>query len=403
MNKVLVVGGGASGMMAAITAAKNGAKVTLLEKNDRVGKKILATGNGKCNFSNMNMELENYYTDSPQRLAAFLDLFNVNDSISFFEDAGMYIKERDGYLYPFCEQAAVVLDVLRKEMERLSVHIVTQANVTAIHFDDKKVYAETSAGRFCGDAMILSCGSVAGTKDKSAGFDLAKMTGHKISRLYPALVQVRCKENIFKSIAGVRSRCAISLYEKKHLIATECGELQLTDYGISGIPVFQISRVIAKGLDEGKELSVHIDFWPQYTMDEWRELSKKRIRKHMGQSMDDFLIGLVHKKICQMFAKENDLKLQDIISKTNEKQILKMCMQMKDFVVTPTATNPFENAQVCAGGVLLNEVKDNLESKYCDRLFFSGEMLDIDGKCGGYNLQWAWTSGYIAGLNAAKR
>lgn len=402
MKKIIVVGGGASGMMAAITAAKNNAEVTLLEKNERVGKKILATGNGKCNFSNQNMDIHQYYSEDSKRLSSFFDVFSVEDSVAFFENAGMFVKEKDGYLYPFCEQAAVVLDVLRKEMERLSVCIVTDANVTDIKWNHKNVTAITSAGNFTGDALILSCGSLAGTKDKTAGYDLAKKIGHKISKLYPALVQVRCKENVFKSISGVRSKCKIALYEDNHLMAWEQGELQLTDYGISGIPVFQISRCIAKGLDEGKKLSVHIDFWPGYSLEEWEKLCKDRIEKYNGETVEEFLLGMLNKKLCQMFAKENNLKLQDKIHKSNSKQILNMCMHMKQFVVTPTGTNPFENAQVCAGGVLLKEVNDDLSSKYCDCIYLCGEMLDVDGKCGGYNLQWAWTSGYIAGLNATK-
>lgn len=404
MKRILVIGAGASGMMAAIQAAIAGAQVTIYEKTDRVGKKILATGNGKCNLSNQNMDLSNYYCEDYDKLANCFSRFSVQDTVSFFESNGLMLKERDGYLYPYCEQASVVLDVLRLCLKKYNVNVVT--SVTDIILSVKKngrFSVDSSVGNKEFDSVILACGSKAGMKNATTeGYNYAKAFGHRIVPLEPALVQVRCEEDFFPAVAGVRCKAKISLYMDNVLNASEQGELQLTDYGISGIPVFQISRLIAKAIRNKNSVSVEIDFVPAMEDAEWEQLITDRITQYYGFSLEEFLTGLLHKKISLMLLKQYSLKPAEKLSKENEKIVMGLCEAMKKFIVTPKSVNGFEQAQVCSGGIDFSELNENLESIYCPGLYICGEMIDVDGKCGGYNLQWAWTSGYIAGTSAAE-
>ena len=404
MKRILVIGAGASGMMAAIQAAIAGAQVTIYEKTDRVGKKILATGNGKCNLSNQNMDLSNYYCEDYDKLANCFSRFSVQDTVSFFESNGLMLKERDGYLYPYCEQASVVLDVLRLCLKKYNVNVVT--SVTDIILSVKKngrFSVDSSVGNKEFDSVILSCGSKAGMKNATTeGYNYAKAFGHRIVPLEPALVQVRCEEDFFPAVAGVRCKAKISLYMDNVLNASEQGELQLTDYGISGIPVFQISRLIAKAIRNKNSVSVEIDFVPAMEDAEWEQLITDRITQYYGFSLEEFLTGLLHKKISLMLLKQYGLKPAEKLSKENEKIVMGLCEAMKKFIVTPKCVNGFEQAQVCSGGIDFSELNENLESIYCPGLYICGEMIDVDGKCGGHNLQWAWTSGYIAGTSAAE-
>ena len=404
MKKILVIGAGASGMMAALSAAGNGNQVVIYEKTDRVGKKILATGNGKCNLTNLNMGTEFYYTEDENKLARCLDLFSEQDTIAFFESLGLMTRQREGYVYPYCEQAAVVLDVLRMALEQKKIQVKTSVENISLQMDKRQCFQVlSSVGKETFDAVILACGSKAGIKNAiTDGYNLAKGFGHKIKKLYPALVQVKCSENFFPMIAGVRVKAGITLCVDGKAETEEMGEVQLTDYGISGIPVFQISRLIAGYLDEKKEVSVLLDFLPHMSETEWNVFFTDRLMQYEGKTAEEFLLGILHKKVSFMLLKEYGIKPTDIVKGSVKKVLGQLCAAMKKFKVTPQSVNSFEQAQVCRGGVSFAELDDTMQSIYQKNLYICGEMVDIDGKCGGYNLQWAWTSGYIAGNNAAK-
>ena len=404
MGKILVVGGGASGMIAAIQAASNKNQVTIYECTDRVGKKILATGNGKCNLTNLAMGVEYYYTTDTKKLERCLERFSEKDTMDFFEGIGLLLRERDGYVYPYCEQAAVVLDVLRNALGQKEICVKTSVeNIRITPISNNRFEVVSSVGKVIYDAVILACGSKAGIKNAiTSGYDLAKSFGHKIIKLYPALVQVRCKEKFFAMIAGVRCKAALNVIVNGISVAKEQGEVQLTDYGISGIPVFQISRLVAGELDKKENVEVELDFLPHQTKEDWKRFCDSRIKQYEGKTAEEFLLGILHKKLSLMLLKEFGLKPTDLVSEKTSKILLRICCAMKSFIVTPTAVNPFEQAQVCRGGVAFGELDDNMQSIYQKNLYICGEMVDIDGKCGGYNLQWAWTSGSIAGKNAGK-
>lgn len=403
MKRVLIIGAGASGMMAAISAAKKGAKVTLYEKNDRVGKKILATGNGKCNLGNKDMDMSNYYVQDVDKLQKCFERFGVEDTLAFFYEIGLMTRDKDGYVYPYCEQASAVLDVLRNALTKGSVDVKTSVENIELTVKKNNTFLVTSSeGKKEFDAVILACGSKAGIKNGTTeGFDYSKQFGHRIIPLLPALVQLRCKGDYFKSIAGVRCKAKVSLCSDGMEIAEEQGELQLTDYGISGIPVFQISRVAAKELKNRHKVEAVIDFLPDLSQKDWENYVKERMENYRGCTCEDFLTGTVNKKITLMLLKKFDIKPQDTVSRQTESKLFSLCLNMKAFGIAVQDTNSYEQAQVCCGGVDFTELDENMQSVYQPGLFVCGEMVDVDGKCGGYNLQWAWTSGYLAGTYAA--
>lgn len=409
-RKVAVVGGGAAGMMAAVQAAYAGARVTVYERNDRVGKKILSTGNGKCNFSNEDMRAACYYGSGAGYVDGFYKQFGVAETKAFFRELGMRIKDRNGYLYPASEQAATVLDVLRYEMERLGIEICAGCRVTGIDGPGNpgcRLTLETETAAYkkrTYDAVILACGGRAAPKTGSdgTGLAMAKRLGHRIVPTVPALTALRCRETFWKQVAGVRCEARLMLYIDGNEVSSVQGELQLTDYGISGIPVFQFSRIAAYALQEGRTVTVKIDLMPDPGAADTQEAFwAQRWERQKRQSMEQFVTGTVNKKVGLLLLKLAGIRETETVCEIEGARRRKLEQLFHAFEVTVKGTNSFEQAQVCAGGVDFAEVTDRLESVRRPGLFFAGEMLDIDGICGGYNLQWAWSSGAVAGRAAA--
>lgn len=428
MKKIAVIGGGAAGMMAAVTAAEYGASVTIYEKNDRVGKKLLATGNGKCNFSNRDFDVKYYFGDR-KKLAEYFKQFSVEDTVRFFENAGMLVKEKKGYLYPLSEQASTVLDILRMKVSGKNIGVELGAEVRKLELNrasaenqEMKASNEVKPVRKRDgnkisvyyvrdgvksvqeyDSVILACGGCAapGTGSDGSGFRLAEKIGHHIVPVVPALVQLRCCEKFLKAVAGVRCDACLRLYDKRELVQEERGELQFTEYGISGIPVFQFSRQAAYILKLGRKAEVCIDLLPEIGMQELDDISSRRICGAGEKTLEEFLLGMANKKINLLIIRLAGYSPADTADQIGKKNLKKLIDSYKNLYVHISQTNPFENAQVTAGGVDLDEVNDRLESVKLPGIYFAGEILDVDGRCGGYNLQWAWTSGYIAGKNAA--
>lgn len=404
-KKIAIIGGGAAGMMAAIQAAKAGAFVELYERNDRVGKKIPATGNGKCNFSNKNMHKDAYYGSAASYYDTLFSVFGVPETVDFFYRQGMLIKEKDGYLYPMSGQAATVLDILRFALEQYNVYVYTNNMISSIQVEPK-------SGRFClakasghavYDALILACGGMAAPKTGSDGngFQLAKQLGHRIYEVVPALVQLRCYEDFFKSVAGVRTEAGLTLFINDKKRSYVQGELQLTDYGISGIPVFQFSREAAYAVLYKQRVVVAIDFLPHFESGIYEEFWHARWSRHEEQILEQALTGLANKKINQLIIKLAGCKASDSVSRLPSEKRREIEKLYRHLTVSVKQTNGFEQAQVSAGGIPAEELTPYLESQYVPNLYFAGEMVDIDGICGGYNLQWAWTSGAVTGRAAA--
>jgi len=427
---IAVVGAGASGLTAAIRAAFNGAHVTLFERNDKVGKKILVTGNGKCNISNVSLSEEFYYSSDRDFVVSALDRFGLNDTVRFFESLGLLLTEKRGGLYPFSEQAATVLDALRFEADYLGVETVTNSLVTAVRHDKKDYVVEYTTSYIveedlvknnCNnknnknknvnncvsenhtrhfDRVIISTGGKAAPKTGSDGngYKLVKELGHKVSWLYPGLCGLKCRGDFWKSISGVRCNGVVSVIVDNQVIASDIGEVQFVDYGISGIPVFQVSRTASFELGKKNLVKARIDLMPE--MDRTSLASEMKLRLVLigNRTREQFFNGFFNKKIVQLFLKMSNLNPREVVTTDDIDAFLdSFC----NFEFEIMGNNGFDAAQVTAGGVPLSEIDMNFESRLHKGLYLTGELLDVDGKCGGYNLQWAWASGYLAGEAAS--
>ncbi|MCC2253205.1 NAD(P)/FAD-dependent oxidoreductase [Ruminococcus sp. CLA-AA-H200] len=404
MRTVAVIGGGASGMMAAITAASEGACVILLEQKDRIGKKILSTGNGRCNFTNIRQEPICYHSDQPAFPWGIVEKFDARLSISFFLSLGVYSKNRNGYIYPNSDQASAVLDALRMELDRLGVEVAVGVKCTQIRPGKKQFSIETDNKTVRADRVILCAGSKAApsTGSDGSGYDLAKQLGHRMVPVLPALVQLQCEGGFFKGIAGVRADGEVSVWSDGECVARDRGEIQLAAYGISGIPVFQVSRYASRLLYEKREVTAVLDFFPDFTLDQTEAFLKARANTRPEKPASMFLIGLFHKKLSDLWIKMSGISREKSAGDLTEVEIGRLAGLIKNFRVRVTGTNSFEQAQVCCGGIDTRDVNpETLESLIVPGLYFAGEILDVDGMCGGYNLQWAWASGHAAGKAAA--
>ena len=403
-GQVAVIGGGASGMMAAITAAQSGADVLLLEQNDRVGRKILSTGNGKCNYTNLYQADACYHSGNPSFPRKILRQFDVQKTVDFFEQLGISPKNRNGCLYPRSEQASSVLDVLRMECGRLKVRIFTETACTRLLAEKPGFQVQTNTGDFFASKVILAAGSRASSVPGSdgSGYMLAQNLGHRLVPVLPALVQLRCSEKFYPSIAGVRAQGKVSILANRVCVAEEEGELQLTNYGISGIPVFQVSGAAARALYQKRQVTAVLNFLPEMGREELADFLKKRALSRPRKTLEEFFIGLFPKKLCDLWIRLGEFPRNQCVDTLTKAQWKKLFCLIQQFQTTVTQTNAFSQAQVCQGGVDTREVSpETLESLRGPGLYWAGEILDVDGIGGGYNLPWAWASGHVAGREAA--
>ncbi len=398
---VIIVGGGAAGMTAAIAAARRGAAVTILEHTARVGKKILSTGNGKCNITNLSMPEGAYRGNQPEFALQVIKQVSVEKTLEFFRELGILTTDRNGYVYPNSGQASSVLDALRFELEHLKVTVVCDCQVKEIR---KNLTVITNTGTYKGDAVILAAGSKAVPKTGSdgSGYQLAKSLGHTIIKPLPALVQLKCRESWYKQLAGIRLNAEVLLKADGKIISRDQGEVQFTDYGISGIPVFQVSRYAARGLEEGKKIKAVLDFFPDTGNKELLDYLINRQRILGYRTSEEFLNGVLNKKLTTVLLKEAGINFKQNTAQISRKQIERLTELLKGFTTEITGVNGFEQAQICSGGIDTAEIHpETMESKLIKNLYIAGEILDVDGICGGYNLQWAWSSGILAGASAA--
>lgn len=406
MRQVIVIGAGASGMMAAITAARAGCKVIILEHTSKSGRKIEITGNGKCNYTNAVQKIEYYHSDHPEYVKEVLDAFSYEDTVLFFEELGIVPKCKNGYYYPYCGQAQAVSKALRTEAECLNVKFACNINIHEIR-KSQNFEIITEGYTYIADAVVLATGSkaAAATGSDGSGYALAEQLGHRIKKPLPALVQLLSKEKELVHLAGLRCEGSVTLCEDGQSCITEEGEIQFIKNGISGIPVFQLSGRAARALEEGRQVSLKVDFlagtgWKDSLQQ--LEQRRKRICNSRG-TVQQFLNGLVHERAKNAFYGKLNLKGATALDKLGEETFRKLCELLTAMEFVISEPNSFEHAQVCSGGVKLSGLcPKTLESKLVKNLYFAGEMLDVDASCGGYNLQWAWASGYVAGMQAAK-
>lgn len=402
MYDVIIIGAGASGLMAAAVAASKGARVALLEHKDDIGKKILATGNGRCNFTNTDMSVNKFH-GSKALIKNGLSQFNYADTIRFFKELGIPAYDNAGYIYPNSRQAASVVAAFRMELMRLHVDVKTGINITDIKpADDRTGYCiQTDRGSFKSKRLIIACGLTASPKLGSDGslFRQIEALGHHIQKPLPALCGFSCDGLNFKKITGVRCDATVASVIDGQMTEQNTGELQLADYGISGIPVFQISSLMSRALDKGQRVEVIIDFLPAFSDDELNGYIKDRsITTTDNRSLNEMLNGLLNNKLLLELIHKSGVSPYKKGKLLTDDDCKSLTRSIKHTAVSVKKPRGVEFAQVCAGGICTKEIDvRTLESKIHPGLYFCGELLDVDGICGGYNLQWAWTSGYIAG------
>lgn len=391
MKKVVIIGGGASGMMAAIQAARTGAAVTLLEHNEKPGKKILATGNGRCNLTNLVQEPSRYRSSQPDFPWKIITQYPLEDTLAFFSELGIYTKDRNGWVYPYSDQAAGVAQVLELEARHQKVKIKTTEEVTDILREDGQYLVKTATWQYPCDSVIISCGSSASNVEGSSttGYELAEKLGHTVVKPLPSLCGIRGKDNYYAKWAGSRMDGRITLEIDGETVGEEQGEILFTEYGISGIGVFQLSRYAVRGTDEGKIATYHLDLMPQLTKEELVKLLLDRQQAGSYKNPQELLIGLLPRKMIDV-----------LVKKTYEPE--KIAERLKDRQVPVKGAYAPQQAQICSGGVDPRELTEQLESRLHPGIYFTGEVIDVDGPCGGYNLQWAWSSGAVAGRAAAE-
>ncbi|MCD7806797.1 MAG: aminoacetone oxidase family FAD-binding enzyme [Lachnospiraceae bacterium] len=408
--RVGIVGGGAAGLAAAVSACQHGAEVLLFEQTDRVGKKILSTGNGKCNFTNRQMGAEYYHSRTAELLPCFVSPESLSTVLDFFSGLGMLYREKNGgCLYPYSEQAGTVLDVLRFALDGYGgqAQVRTGCKVTGIFpLEDGRVRLEIGDGartRQTFDRVILACGGRAAPKTGSdgSGYEILKSLGLSCVPVVPALVQLRCKEREFSSVAGVRTQAVVRLFVDGKLKDEQAGEVQLTDYGISGIPVFQLSRHASYGVSMGQDVTAILDVLPEWKERQWAEALLTRKRQYGARTMEQFCSGLLHKKLCALFLKNCHIQPGQRADSVSDVQIRQFARICKNWQVSVERPNGFDMAQVCAGGLSLTEINEDYSLKKYPQIYVVGELLDADGLCGGYNLHWAWMSGIVAAQSAA--
>lgn len=402
MYDVIIIGAGASGLMAAAAAASKGARVALLEHKDDIGKKILATGNGRCNFTNTDMSVNKFH-GSKALIKNGLSQFNYADTIRFFKELGIPAYDNGGYIYPNSRQAASVVAAFRMELMRLHVDVKTGINITDIKpADDRPGYCiQTDQSSFKSKRLIIACGLTASPKLGSDGslFRQIEALGHHIQKPLPALCGFSCDGLNFKKITGVRCDATVASVIDGQMTEQNTGELQLADYGISGIPVFQISSLMSRALDKGQMVEVIIDFLPAFSDDELNGYIKDRIITTTdNRSLNEMLNGLLNNKLLLELIHKSGVSPDKKGRLLTDDDCKSLTRSIKHTAVSVKKPRGLEFAQVCAGGIYTKEIDvRTLESKIHPGLYFCGELLDVDGICGGYNLQWAWTSGYIAG------
>ncbi|PKK97090.1 MAG: aminoacetone oxidase family FAD-binding enzyme [Tenericutes bacterium HGW-Tenericutes-3] len=400
--KIGIIGGGASGIFAGIVASRNNTDVTIFEKNNRIGKKILATGNGRCNYTNINAS-ENAY-NHPSFTKDVLMQFSAQKTIEFFKELGIEPKIEDfGKAYPLSEQASSIVDVFLYELERLNIDVKTDAYVKEITKKGNQFVITLADGKtYQSDKVILATGGKAmpSTGSDGLGYPIARKFGHHISTIFPALVKLKLDSPYLKSLNGVKISSTVQLLNNNQVIQEETGDILFASYGISGPTILDLSRKANELLNNKETPIINVKLLNQMTKEE----VYKRFEKAIDKPVDFSLVGLINKRIIPALIKNAGIEKNNTLvcdlSKI-EKEIL--IDSLFNWYFKISGSKGFEDAQVTAGGIDIHEINQyTLESKIVPGLYFTGEVIDIDGICGGYNLQWAWSSGYVAAKNATK-
>ena len=399
MTDVIIIGGGASGMMAALTAAENGRSVLLLERQSRVGRKLLATGNGRCNLTNHHAAPDRYHGEDGGFCAHALRAFDVGSTLQYFASLGLLtVSEDSGRVYPMSNMAGSVLDVLRYALERPGIQVRTGQVVTAVKPAAEGFAVKTETDAFAARRVILAAGGGAGSKVGGVmdGYRLAKALGHHRTALYPSLVQLKTDPTYPRALKGIKAECGITVRRGSDVVAENRGEVLFTEYGVSGPAIFEISRYAI-----GEDVTLSLDLWPEQSEADtaaWLRRRQALALRNREFTCGQAFTGALHSRLSQMAAKYAGLSPSLPLADAPEEALAALARICKHFELPVTGTCGFDQAQVTAGGLRTDEFDPHtLQSRLVPGLYACGEVLDVDGDCGGYNLQWAWSSGHLAG------
>ena len=403
--KVIIIGGGAAGMMAALSAREQGAEVTILERQARVGKKLLATGNGRCNLSNTKLTLKNYHGQDARFADYALSAFDTEKTLEYFENLGLITTvEPSGKVYPLSDQAGSVVDVLRLALEEAGVEVRTAFEVNSLKKGKKGGFQISSKEEILqADSVIICCGGMAGAKvgGTQSGYELLKSMGHTMTKLFPVLVQIKTDATYVKALKGVRADASVIVERNGKTLAENAGEIQFTDFGVSGPTIFEISRAISTGKGP---LTIHLNLMRNMSHEEVVSVLHNRKKMMPNQTLENFLTGILHNRLGRTILRYAGFGVTEPIHTLKSSDIKRIARAIQDFEIPVIGAMGFDAAQVTAGGIRTDEFNPKtMESTLVPNLYAAGEVLDIDGDCGGYNLQWAWASGYLSGRHAAQQ
>ena len=396
--KIGIIGGGAAGMAAALAASQNeNVQVVLFERQARVGRKLLATGNGRCNLTNRNLNRNNYHGDAPEFAHYALETMDVQKTLQWFSDLGLYtVTEDNGKVYPYSDQANSVVDVLRFALQKPNIALMLGFEVRKVRKQADGFAVSSDTETVICDKLIIACGGLAGSKlgGSMSGYQLLRSFGHKVTKLRPALVQIKSSWNGCTALKGVRTNCRAQIIRDGQLFAQSSGELQFTEYGLSGPVIFEISRDVCQG--KGNWVCV-LDLLPDLDLEKLMTYLKQR--SHLAT--DELFTGILHDRLGRVVAQTAGIRSGIMISDLRQDELETAANTAKALEISLTEPMGMDHAQVTAGGVCTKEFNpETMESKRIPGLYACGEVLDIDGDCGGYNLQWAWSSGRLAGTSA---
>ena len=397
MSRLAVIGGGAAGLMAAISAAEHGAEVVIFEANDRLGKKILATGNGRCNLTNIHASKEHYHGEDVSFTDSAISRFWVNEAIEKFRNMGVLTRvEERGKVFPYCGNASAVSEALRLRVQTLGIEVKTEFEVKdIIKKKDGFMLVSYKNEREKAGAVIITTGGKASpaSGSKGGGYPLLEKFGHTITELTPSLVQIKTEPETAKKLKGIKLNARVTVGD-----VSDEGEVLFTDYGLSGPPIFYLSAYIEN------QRTLSLDLMNEYSQSEIEKILKDKSVSCPDTELESFMSGIINKKVGQLLLKQAGVSpLSRKASSLSDEEISKTASLIKDRRFNIEGTMSWNNAQVTKGGARTCEFdKNTMQSKLINGIFAAGEILDIDGDCGGYNLQWAWSSGYIAGISASE-
>ena len=399
---ILILGGGASGLIAAIEAARvTGCRVTLLERQARVARKLLATGNGRCNLTNTDLSAAHFHGADAAFAQRVLQRFGLEDTLAFFSGLGLLtVTEPGGRVYPFSDSANSVADVLRLTAEQLGVQLITGAEVRAVSRSRGGFSAETEEMSCRADRLIVACGGAAGAKlgGGVGGYRLLETFGHRRTRLYPSLVQLRADDRCTRALKGVRADAEITLCDGAHVLAHSAGEVQFTEYGVSGPAAFEISRTAAQYTGRAQ---LRLDLARTLPQARLLDMLLQRAAAFPDLTAENLLTGMLHNRLGRTVVQRCQLAFETPLGTLTQPELARAAAAVKCFSLPFAGTLGFESAQVTAGGIETAGFDPNtMQSRLVPGLYACGEVLDVDGDCGGYNLQWAWSSGRLAGRSA---